>query len=109
MKNKVEKEFNKREKRLDLKGLFKSFISGGQEDLSEEEVILNDATLTQQEKDELLAGMKSTETLAHNLFAERMSKAAGKIQYNTKNNNTRVNLKTNSYNRKQKETGERVD
>ncbi len=49
MKNKVEKELNKKNKRFDFKGLLKNFVTG-QVELSQEQVIMNDPDLTQQQK-----------------------------------------------------------
>ena len=57
MKSRVKKEkiLNKREKRFDFKGLFKNLVSDVHEELSEEEVILNDTTLSEQDKKDLIA------------------------------------------------------
>lgn len=109
MKSKVEKELNKKNKILDFKGLFKNFVAGSQEDKSEEEVISNDASLTEQEKKELLASIKNTENLAHSLFAENIKKAARKTNTNTPRSNVNTKIKQNTYIRKENEQGDRAD
>lgn len=108
MKSKVEKELNKKNKRFDFKGLFKSFVSSSDEELTEEEIILNDASLNMQERNELLSGLKSTESFAHSLFSENTKKGIRKTNSNIyiKPNEKII---TKAYERKQKEQGDRAD
>lgn len=106
MKNKVEKELNKRNKRFDFKGLFKNFVSGAEEELSEEEIILNDASLSDGQKKELIAGLAVENTLKNKIFGDTVesvknfSKKSKIKEMNKEQNNS--NLKFNVQNRNRK-------
>lgn len=64
MKSEVEKELKKKNKIFDFKGLFKNFVAGAPQDVSEEEVILNDADLTKEQKELLIDCLKKEESYA---------------------------------------------
>ena len=103
MKSNVEKELKKKNKMFDFMGLFKNFVSTSQLDISEEEEILKDSSLSELEKAELLSGIKNTDNLAHSLFEEKIKKNARKtnMNINVTNVNPRINSKSNITNQKQ--------
>ena len=62
---------------------FKMFSSSSEADLTEEENILNDETLSKAEKQELIKTLKETDTIAHKLWSDDL-KVAKRIKL-TKN------------------------
>lgn len=87
MKNKVEKELNKRNKRFDFKGLFKNFVAGAQEELSQKQVIMNDPTLSMQEKKLLIECLDKEEIRASQMNIDEVVHSEERKTFGTVRNN----------------------
>ena len=68
MKSKVEKELNKKNKIFDIKGVLKNFISGSQEEQTQEDGIMNDPTVSMQVKKSLIKCLKEEEARAKEII-----------------------------------------
>ena len=59
-----------KDKKLDFKALWRSFINPEPEELSEEEIILADDTLSEKDKKELLKSLQNNEKLLNKMFRD---------------------------------------
>ena len=87
MKSKVEKELNKKNKRFDFRGVVKNFIAGTQEELSQKQVILNDSTLTMEQKKLLIDCLENEEERANQLNIHEVVHSEERKKLGTVRNN----------------------
>ena len=65
----MKKEKNVKEKNVDFFSFFRNLISSEPEELTQEEIILSDSTLTADDKKQLLKVLDKEESLGDKLFA----------------------------------------
>ena len=95
-----EKKIKEKNKKFDFKGIFKNFTSTTQTELTEEEVILSDDSLTEEEKKELISVLDNNKSLAHKLFADSLKVAKNLNLYkNTSARDSKIKINENAYKR----------
>ena len=87
MENKIVKE-----KKIDILALFKSFINPAPEELSQEEVILNNSTLSSTQKEELIKSLKNSDRIMDKLFKTSYKTLNLKVETSNLKLNTEKNV-----------------
>lgn len=77
-----------KEKKIDFINLWKSFLNPEAEEISQEEILLKDENISEDDRKELLASLKSTERIANKMFKDSYKtvnlKAGKKLNKNSK-------------------------
>ena len=99
---------NIKEKNVDFLSFFRNLVSAEPEELTQEEIILNDSTLTADDKKLLLKTIDKEETLGHKLFANSL-KSVKHMNLTKGSKGSTIKLDKNKlleHNNKEKEIGD---